>query len=83
MPLYVYELLDEEASCRICGGRFELNRPVDRKPLEKCPVCKKAVRKCVTGFSTPTVVKKPSLSEAKAAGFTVLEKRDQGVYEKL
>lgn len=82
MPLYVYELADENESCKICGGSFELNRPVDRTPLEKCPICKKAVRKCVTGFNTPTVVKPFSVTDAKAAGFTVLEKRDKGVYEK-
>jgi len=82
MPLYVYELADENDACKICGGTFELNRPADRKPLEHCPVCKKAVRKCITGFSTPKVAKPFSLSEAKAAGFTVLEKRDKGVYEK-
>jgi len=46
-------------------------------------LCKKPVKKLVTGFSTPKYAKPVSISDAKKAGFTVLEKRCDGSYEKL
>lgn len=81
MPIYVYE--PEDGQCRICRGRFELNRPIERPPLTHCPLCKKPVRQIITGFNTPKILKPLSISDAKKAGFTVFEKRDQGVYERL
>jgi hypothetical protein len=33
--------------------------------------------------TSPQITKPLSVSDAKKAGFTVLEKRDQGTYEKL
>jgi putative FmdB family regulatory protein len=80
VPIYQYELID--GSCKACGGRFELNRPMSRPPLEKCPLCRKPVRMVFSRFATPKVSKAPSVSEAKSAGFTVYKKRDQGVYER-
>ena len=77
MPIYEYisENPDDPGqSCPVCRRGFELRRPVDRAPLEKCLVCKHPV---------PEVTKPLSVSDAKAAGFTVLERRDKGVYEKL
>jgi hypothetical protein len=56
---------------------------VDRTPLLVCPLCKNPVKKVITSFNTPTITKPLSVSDAKKAGFTVLERRDQGVYEKL
>jgi hypothetical protein len=41
------------------------------------------VRKVISSFNTPKVAKPFSVSEAKSAGFTVLERRDRGTYEKL
>lgn len=81
MPIYEYELIDGDCAC--CGGRFELRRPADREPLTACPLCRKPVRKVVSWVSTPRASKKPSVSEAKSAGFQVFERRDKGVYEKL
>lgn len=86
MPIYEYvsESPDDPArSCRICSKGFELRRPVDRPALVTCPLCKNPVRKLVSRINTPTVTKPLSVTDAKSAGFTVLEKRDQGVYEKL
>ncbi len=81
MPIYEYEPIDGD--CKVCGGRFELRRPADRAPLEKCPLCRKAVRKLISSVNTPKVSKAPSVSDAKKAGFTVLQRRDKGTYEKL
>ena len=85
MPLYEYISLhaeDSDRSCRICARGFELRRPVDRAPLEVCPLCKNPVKKVISRVNTPRIAKPLSISDAKKAGFTVLEKRDEGVYEK-
>ena len=58
-------------------------RPVDREPLEHCLYCKNPIRKLISRVSTPRLTKPLSVSDAKSAGFTVLQKRDKGVYEKL
>ena len=83
MPIYEYIAEDSEEGCRICTRGFELRRPVSRPPLERCPLCRKAVKKVISRINTPKISKPLSVSDAKSAGFTVLEKRDQGVYEKL
>lgn len=80
MPLYEYELCSGD--CKACGGRFTLSRPADRAPLEKCPLCKKDVRKVLSTFSTPKASKPVSISDAKSAGFTVLKKIGSGEYER-
>lgn len=85
MPLYEYISKhpdDAEQSCRVCSRGFELRRPVDREALEVCPLCKNPVRKVISQVNTPRVVKPFSTVDAKKAGFTVLEKRDEGVYER-
>lgn len=81
MPIYEYEVAD--GGCRVCGGRFELRRPVDRPPLKRCPLCKKAVRKVISGANTPKFSNPLSVADAKRAGFSVLKRRDKGLYEKL
>ncbi len=86
MPIYEYvseSPQDPAHSCRICARGFELRRPVDRVALEVCPLCKNPVKKVISRVHTPSVTKPLSVSAAKQAGFTVLEKRDVGVYEKL
>jgi putative FmdB family regulatory protein len=81
MPIYEYEPL--EGSCKVCNGRFELKRPMDRDPLTHCPLCKKPVRKVVSHTTTPRASKPISVSDAKSAGFQILKRRDHGAYEKL
>ena len=83
MPIYQYIAEKEDESCRICSGGFELRRPVDREPLTECPLCHHSVRKVISRVNTPKIAKPLSVSDAKSAGFTILEKRDEGVYEKL
>lgn len=81
MPIYEYEPVD--GPCKICGEGFELRRPAEREPLTECPLCRKPVRKRISSVNTPKITKPVSYSDAKKAGFTVLERRDKGVYEKL
>lgn len=86
MPVYEYlseNPDDPDRSCIRCAKGFELRRPVDREPLEICPLCKNPVKKIISNVFTPRVAKPFSAIEAKRAGFTVLEKRDEGVFEKL
>lgn len=80
MPIYEYEPLDGD--CKICGGRFELRRPANREPLNACPLCRKPVRKLVSAASTPRQSESSLISRAKDAGFQVLKRRDQDVFEK-
>jgi putative FmdB family regulatory protein len=80
MPLYEYELT--EGPCAVCGGRFTLRRPVDAEPLTHCPACKKPVRKVISAFNTPSLLKPVSVSDAKKAGFTVLKRIGKGEYER-
>ena len=80
MPIYEYELC--EGDCKICGGKFSLNRPVSRPPLEKCPLCRKPVRKIISSVNSPTKLKPLSISDAKNAGFTVLKRVGKGEYER-
>ncbi len=81
MPIYEYE--PENGDCKTCGGRFELRRPVDRAPLTACPLCRKPVSKVVSLTHSPKIARPLSVSQAKNAGFSVLQRRDHGVYEKL
>lgn len=85
MPLYDYiseHADDPERSCRVCSRGFELRRPIDRPALEVCPLCRHPVKKLISRVNTPKVAKPFSVTDAKKAGFTVLEKRDEGVYER-
>jgi predicted nucleic acid-binding Zn ribbon protein len=86
MPLYEYiseSPEDPSCSCRICAKGFELRRQVERAPLTVCPLCKHPVKKIISRVNSPTITKPMSVTDAKKAGFTILERRDQGVYEKL
>lgn len=83
MPTYSYIAEDPEKGCPSCRRGFDLRRPMERPALTHCPLCKNPVKKLVTGFSTPKYAKPVSISDAKKAGFTVLEKRCDGSYEKL
>ena len=83
MPTYSYIAEDPEKGCPSCRRGFDLRRPMSRPPLTHCPLCKQPVIKRVTGFNTPKLSKALSVSDAKSAGFTILEKRSDGSYERL
>ncbi|MBP3499020.1 MAG: zinc ribbon domain-containing protein [Akkermansia sp.] len=86
MPIYEYiseNPEDPERSCRMCRKGFELMRSADRAPLTHCMYCKNPVRKKIGNVNVPKITAPLSISDAKKAGFTVMQKRDLGVYEKL
>jgi putative FmdB family regulatory protein len=80
VPIYEYELC--QGSCKVCGGRFTLRRPIAAPPLTRCPACKKPVRKVLSTFNSPVKLKPLSVSDAKKAGFTVLKRVNKGEYER-
>jgi putative FmdB family regulatory protein len=80
MPLYEYEPC--EGDCKICGGKFTLRRPASAPELKFCPACKKPVRKILSTFNSPKIMKPVSISDAKKAGFTVLKRVNKGEYER-
>ena len=86
MPIYEYiseHPEDPERSCAICRKGFELRRPADREPLSRCFYCKHPVRKRISSVNVPKLTAPLSVSDAKKAGFTVLEKLGSGEYEKI
>jgi putative FmdB family regulatory protein len=83
MPTYSYIAENPDEGCHSCRKGFDLRRPIERPALTHCPLCKKPVRKQVSNFSTPKLTKPLSISDAKSAGFTILEKRCDGNYEKM
>lgn len=83
MPTYSYIAEEPDKGCVRCKRGFDLRRPIERAALTHCPLCRQPVKKQVSSFNTPKYTKPLSVSDAKAAGFTILEKRVDGNYEKL
>jgi len=83
MPIYSYIAENSEEACPSCRRGFDLRRPVSRPPLTHCPLCRRPVVKKITSFNTPKLTKPVSISDAKSAGFTILEKRSDGSYKKM
>jgi len=83
MPTYHYIAENVDKGCQRCKQGFDLRRPMARPPLTHCPLCKSPVKKVIMPVNSPRVTKPMSVSDAKGAGFTILEKRCDGSYEKL
>jgi hypothetical protein len=67
----------------LCGEGFDHSQKPGDPDLTECPTCGKKVHKeFPSGVNSPKVSKKPSVTEAKQAGFTVLKKISDGEYEK-
>ncbi len=86
MPIYEYiaeHPEDPGRSCPMCRRGYELRRALDREPMTRCLYCKNPVRKKISSVNVPRLTAPLSVVDAKKAGFTVLEKREGGEYEKL
>lgn len=81
MPLQRFRPLS--GRCKLCSGEVELNLGKGEDDPSECPKCGQDIERCPT-LSAPQmkILKKPSTSEAKAAGFHVLKKVEKGEYEK-
>ena len=79
MPIYKYKAVD--VGCEKCRDGFEIMQAMSAKELDKCPDCGKKIKKVpalCNGYS-------PFLSNSnlRDKGFTKLEKRGDGSYEKV
>jgi len=81
MPIYEY-VCREGKGCVTCRQGFTLRRSVKAPELTQCPICKTPVRKVISSFSTPKILKPVSITDAKKAGFTVLKRVSKGEYER-
>ena len=48
MPIYEYQAIKSDASCRHCRNGFETLRLINEKPLKKCPQCGQPVKKIIS-----------------------------------
>lgn len=78
MPIYVYKTT--EKGCSHCREGFEVLQAMSAKPLKQCPECGGPVRKCPArvGGGVPMM----SNGNLRDKGFTKLERRGDGTYEK-
>lgn len=68
--------------CKLCRGEVELHLASHDSPPVECPKCGQDIEPCPT-LAAPQmkINRKPSVSNAKAAGFKVLKRLDGGEYE--
>ena len=81
MPLRAYQ--PKNPPCRLCGAGFEVMQAANEPSLTACPRCGEPVDvRVIASVNSPRVAKPTSVSDAKAAGFTVLKRISSGEYEK-
>ena len=68
--------------CKLCQGEVELSLSGNEPDPTDCPKCGQAIERCPS-LSAPQmkILRKPSASEAKSAGFKVLKRVEKGEYE--
>jgi hypothetical protein len=67
----------------MCGKGFDLVQGSSESTLTECPKCGQEIRlRTPVPVNSPEILKPPSVSEAKAAGFTVLKRTSGGEFEK-
>ena len=79
MPIYQYKT--GNAGCQYCRDGFEIMQSMSARALTKCPKCNGPIKKipsACSGFS-PLL----SNSNLRDKGFTKLQKRGDGSYEKV
>ena len=79
MPIYQYKAVAKGCGC--CGGGFEVMQSMGERLLRKCPQCGGKVKKIpsVCGGGTAML----STGNLRDKGFTKLERRGDGTYEKV
>jgi hypothetical protein len=81
MPLRVYA--PDKPPCRLCGEGFEIVQAARDPVLKECPRCGQPIHLRTPGrVALPRITAPVSVSEAKAAGFTVLKRTPGGEFEK-
>ena len=77
MPIYEYEHVKDPCEA---GQVFECKQSMSDPPLDRCPHCRRPVRKIL---SRPNISTPKTNTELRDLGFTKLVKRDDGVYENV
>ena len=77
MPVYIYEHVNEPGDG--CEAEIEIYQEFGSEHLEKCPKCKRKIRRIIK--SANFSVDHFGSGELKEKGFTKLVRRDKGVYE--
>ncbi len=80
MPLLRFR--PQSGRCKLCRGEVELHLASHDKPPAECPKCGQDIELCPTLTAPQMKINvKPSVSNAKAAGFKVLKRLDGGEFE--
>ncbi len=81
MPLFHYR--PKKTPCRMCGDGFERWERASDQRLDHCDKCGQEVEALLPdSVNALQRTRKPSVREAKDAGFTVLKRISGGEYEK-
>ncbi len=69
--------------CKLCDGSLEIAVANQEPEPSECPKCGQAIERA-PNLSAPVakILKKPSSSDAKSAGFQVYKRLGKGEYEK-
>jgi len=82
MPIYEYELNDDEPECQMFPGRFGVLQGLGEGPVATCPHCGLGCHRVVSRASIKT---RPEATASRAAkhGLTTWKKAGQGQWEKV
>lgn len=84
LPMPVLHYKPCSSPCRLCGEGFDhTHLSPGEADLTACPTCGQPVtRESIARFNSPKLLRPASVSDAKAAGFTVLRRTGHGEFEK-
>ncbi len=81
MPLQRFKPVS--GRCKLCRGEIEVAVAAGAPEPNECPKCGQTIAPCPSLNAPPAkILRQPSASEAKAAGFHVLKRIGNGEYEK-
>jgi putative FmdB family regulatory protein len=82
VPIYEYELNDDEPECHICAGRFEVLQEINEEPIAHCPGCGLPCHRVVSRASFK-LKRTGDAQKAADKGFTTWRRAKQGEWEKV
>ena len=82
MPIYEYELNDDEPECQICPGRFDVLQEISEEAIKFCPQCGLPCHRIVSR-TTFKVKTEASPESAAKKGFTTWRRTKVGQWEKV
>lgn len=82
MPVYEYELNDDEPECQICPGRFAVLQAVSEDAVAFCPTCGLGCHRVVSKAHLITA-RNFSAGDAARKGLTTYKRVRKGEWEKV